>query len=874
MVFRTIFFLILITICSVIYAQEYPKNTFTTQRLNSSVPVIDGKLDDACWNEGEWFTDFIQCMPREGQKPSQPTELKILYDDKYLYVAFRALDSEPDKIDIRTGRKDSFNGDQIGVALDTYFDHVTGAFEFDISAAGTKTDLVLFNGQQWDTNWDAVWDGKVGLEDSAWTAEFRIPFSQLRYTNTEEPVWGMHVWRWINRLQEEDQFSLVRMNGPGHLFDMGYLKGLKNIPQNRQIELMPYVLGKLKRDPVAEENPFSKKNEWSGNVGLDGKIGLSTNLTMDLTINPDFGQVEADPANLNLSVYEVFYNEKRPFFLEGRETIFNFDFDEDLLFYSRRIGHPPAIEPDLKSNEYAKIPDATAILGAVKLSGRTKSGLSIGILESLTGKETAEIDNNGNRSEQTVEPLSNYFVARLKQDMNESNTSLGGIITMTNRKINEKNLYILPENVFTGGLDFKHYLMNKTYFIEAKFIGSHLNGESPALIKLQQTSSRYYHRPGIDYVNYNEDATVLNGHGGSLEFNKESYGNWRYNTKVVWKSPGLELNDLGFLQTADEVKTEAGLTYIERNPQGIFRTYSISLNGSDRWNFGGDNLYSDMELNASCTFLNLWSISAELERTSEIFDTRILRGGPAIYTKGFWEVGAYISTDQTKDLGLNLNFNRHIYDDNISYSDYISLGFTYKFSNALQTTGEFGFSKEVNNLQYIGTPDHNGFKYYHLAEMNRKTLSSTLRFDFAITPDFTIQYYGNAYLSLGTFSNFKQIKNPASKDYNKLYEVLGGDKLIFDMNANLYSAKLFDEAGNLSTIYSFGNPDFNYRELRSNLVFRWEFQPGSIVYFVWTHTRTSYEPTTNVSLGNNWTKLWDLNSQNILLAKFQYWFSI
>ncbi len=452
-----------------------PKRIYTTTRLTTKKPVIDGKLNDECWRTGEWAGNYIQWIPNDGAKPSEPTQIKILYDDRNIYVAIRAFDNEPDKIVRKAGRRDEFNGDIVGVTFDSYNDHRTG-FEFDVTAAGQKIDLLLTNPSNGDVNWNAVWYAKVGMEDSAWTAEFEIPLSQLRYSSANVQVWGLHCWRWIDRFQEESDWDPQSSTGPGILYECGELHGINGLPKYRRIEIMPYSLGKLNTFKSESGNPFKDKGRaWLGNIGLDATIGLSSNFTANLTINPDFGQVESDPSVMNLTAFETFYDEKRPFFLEGK-NIFSFDFDNVSVFYSRRIGHSPSYSPSLKDGEYIDFPDNTTIISAEKISGKTADGLSVGILQSLTANQQATIYSGGKKSDLGVEPLTNYFIARVQQDYSQGNTVLGGIFTSTNRFIKDTQLEFLNRNAYTGGMDFMHYWNDKEYFVDSKLIGSYING--------------------------------------------------------------------------------------------------------------------------------------------------------------------------------------------------------------------------------------------------------------------------------------------------------------------------------------------------------------------------------------------------------------
>ena len=439
-----------------------PTRVYNTQRLSVEKPVIDGVLNDDCWKQGEWSGNFTQLFPNEGGKPSQSSQIKITYDDQNIYVAIRAFDSEPKKISRKSGKRDELIGDVVGICFDSYHDFRTG-FEFDVTAAGQKVDQMLTNPVNADPNWNAVWQVKTALEDSAWTAEFEIPFNQLRYSGSDEQVWGMHVWRWIDRYQEESDWELQSLTGPGLLYLFGELRGIRGLKKSHNVEILPYAVGKVKTYPVDKGNPFVRKGwESIGSAGLDAKIGLTSNFTANLTINPDFGQVESDPSVMNLSAFETFYAEKRPFFLEGK-NIFNFDFDDASIFHSRRIGANPKYWPSTNDNEYLKMPDNTSIIEAVKISGKSENGFSLGLLQSVTNYEKASFYSNGKTSIIPVEPLSNYVVGRVQQDFNKGTTMLGGIFTATNRKIEDSVLNFINREAYTGGIDLLHYLNDKEY---------------------------------------------------------------------------------------------------------------------------------------------------------------------------------------------------------------------------------------------------------------------------------------------------------------------------------------------------------------------------------------------------------------------------
>ena len=852
---------------TVIHTNEMGKRIYATQRLSTAPPKIDGRLDDECWQFGPWSGNYTQQIPTEGAAPSAQTELKIFYDNDNIYVAIRAND-DPNLIDRTRGRRDSFSGDIVGICFDSYHDYRTG-FEFDLTASGGKIDLILMN-EGWDESWDAVWDGKVAEEDSAWTAEFRIPLSQLRYSKEEVQVWGLHSWRWINRNMEEDQWALIPRDTPARMSAIGELHGINNLLNNRRIELLPYLRTQVHSFEKEANNPFATGRESNYAIGLDGKFGLSSDLTMDLTINPDFGQVEADPSVLNLTVYETFYDEKRPFFLEGK-NIYDFEFEEDLLFYSRRIGHRPSYHPSLGENEYANTPENTDILGAVKLSGKSKNGLSIGILESVTAKEKSEIDIQGNRYFQTSEPLSNYFAARMQKDYDNSNTIIGGMLTATNRKIEDEHLNFLNRSAYTGGFDFRHQWQDKTYYIDAKALFSNIIGDPEAILNLQTASARYFQRPDAGHLAVDSTLTMLNGHGGLIEIGKRGNGNWRWELGANWRSPGLDLNDLGYLRKTDEMELHAGIAYEQNKPNGIFRSYVLSGGIENDWNFDRESLGRRLNIFARGELKNKWQFFANAYRETDLLDVTLLRGGPAVKVKGWIHNMYRLSTDPSKKISLGAMVHAHFHDDKISKTFSTSPFFSWKITNALRFTSDLDYMKTRTALQYISTENYEDQKRYILGELDRSTLGMTVRFDYAITPEFTLQYYGNPYVSTGAYNNIKRMVDPRANSYSSLTRVYSDNEMLYDSDSGVFT---FDENTDGANDYSISNPDFSFREFRSNLVARWEFRPGSTLYLVWTHGRSLYENTPGASLRNGVNSLFTGAPDNVFLLKFNYWFSL
>lgn len=847
-------------------ASEKPLRIYNTTRLTTEAPIIDGKLDDICWEKtGEWAGDFTQWIPNEGAKPTQPTELKILYDNKSIYVAIRAFDYEPDKMIRRSGRRDEFNGDMVGINFDSYHDHRTG-FEFNITSAGQKIDLLLTNPVNWDVNWNAVWYAKTTVEDSAWTAEFEIPLSQLRYSDDKEQVWGMHCWRWIDRLQEESDWEPQSSTGPGILFQFGEIHGIKDLPQTQHIEIMPYTLGKLNTFKKESSDPYKAKGRsWVGNLGLDAKVGLTSNFTADITISPDFGQVESDPSVMNLTAFETFYEEKRPFFLEGK-NIFSFDFDNSSIFYTRRIGHSPNYDLNLKSGEYADYPENTTILSAIKLSGKTADGFALGVLHSLTANENATISSSGVEREIDIEPLTSYFIARLQQDFSEGNTVVGGIFTSTNRFINDLNLEQMNRNAYTGGIDFLHHWNDKEFFVDAKLIGSYINGSNEAMQIMQNSSARYYQRPDADHLTFDANCSTLSGYGGRIKVGKGSVGLWRYSATVNWRSPGLDLNDIGYMNTADIISESNSISYFVNQPVSIFRTYTIGVNQFNNWNFGVNHLSSGANLSLYFEFLNNWAISNSSTYTSQALDTRILRGGNAMLVPAIWYNGFSVRSNPSENLVFNLSGSFSIAGNSRSKYYEIEPKLSFTPMSTLRISASVSYSSNLDKLQYISTQQVNYVNRYLLGKIEQHTLGVTFRIDYNITPEFSIQYYGSPFASVGKYSEFKVVTNAKSEKFEDRYSLLNPA-----INGNTYNVP---ENNNSHIDYSFENPDFNFSQFRSNLVLRWEYRPGSQLYLVWSQERTDYSMPGVNYVNEVMSGLGNVSPYNILLVKINYWFSI
>ncbi len=831
------------------------KRVYYATRIDKR-PKIDGKLNDACWDNGIWSGGFMQQVPEQGKSPSQETEIKILYDDNNLYVGFKCYDKGPGEIRPILSRRDEMAGDIAGIAIDSYHDKQT-AYEFNVAASGQKVDLVHLGAYNWDFNWNAVWDGKAKVADSIWTSEIEIPFSQIRFSPGKEQVWGIHIWRWIDRLNEENQWKLIPIDAPAMVYLFGELRGIKGINPKTNYEFLPYLNARLSPNTDLE-------NKTTYGVGLDGKIGLNSGFTFDYAFNPDFGQVEADPAVLNLTSYEVFNEEKRPFFLEGN-TVLDFSLGGDMLFYSRRIGHAPSFYPDFDDNQTISISDNTPILSALKLTGKTKDGLSVGVVQSITAKENATIYGDNSKSKIAVEPFTSFMVGRIKQDFNNGNTVLGGMVTSTLRNINDDQLNFLSKSALSGGIDFQHNWKKRKYFVDFKGVFSDVSGDKEAISNLQLSPVHYYQRTDANYLDYDSERTNLSGWGGLLKGGKRS-GRFRVTGSLNWRSPGVDFNDIGYLYQADIVEEMVNVTYKVSKPKGIVRSYYIEAEQEHDWSYGLENTLDRLKLHGFLQFNNLWNVHLNLKRYYNIFDTRELRGGPSLYKDSYNDAELFIQTNSVKHFWAGFGPRLKFFSDKISKTTYFTAFWKWQLNDRLSITSRTVFDHSIDHHQYVTRiTDPVAPARYVVGTIDRNTISSTLRFEYFVSPEISFQYYGNPYASTGVYDNFREVADASNKSLDKRYTSLD----YFPVSSSKYQMQRngIDE-------YPIRMPDFNYQEFSSNLVGRWEFNPGSTLYLVWTNTRYAYSDKLDQSIWKSFGSIWDNKAQNVFMIKFSYWFSL
>jgi hypothetical protein len=810
---------------SVVPFDKAYKRRYQVTKVSGMRPVIDGRLDDEFWQtQGEWSEAFVQVIPSERFPTTSPTRMKVLYDDKYIYVGVYCKESEPEKIIRFIGdRDDNSLGDLISVAFDTYHDY-RAAPEFNINAGGNKTDLIVTDKMAVNRSWNAVWEGRtqVNRADSSWTAELSIPFSQLRYNQlSSDGIWGLHVRRVIRYKNETQNWSLIPLKNNGHVFSFGEMQGMDRLPKPRNMEFLPYVMGK-------------KGEGWGGNAGIDAKFALS-DFTLDVTVNPDFGQVELDPSVMNLTAFETFYDEKRPFFLEGKH-ILDFPQGSDMMFYTRRIGA-----------------ENVPIIGALKLTGTNRKGVTIGVVQSVTAR------HKGEESNQTATPLTNYTVARIQKNW-KGNVLLGGMLTSVNRALNEPHLEdAMIRNAFTAGIDYAHYFNNRLYYIDAKGMFSSLNGSRQAIALLQSSPVHYYQRASAaGYLGVDESRTSLNGTGGYVKAGRKGNAKWSFSEEFNWTSPGFDLNDMGYLKQADALSVITTVEFKQTEVWKMFRSNTLTLSQENKWDYGGSAVNNAAGFNWKTMFLNRFELNLIENYGWNRLDTRLLRGGPDMRYDPYLQTTATFNTDKARRVMFMLNYTGDHNTDGYNRFNTLSPSLTFRLGNHVYMTGQFNYSWNTDNLQYVAPRI--------MGHMDQETYGLTMKLQANITPDVSLQFYGSPFTSVATFSRFKEAADTRSKVYGERFHTFDPQALSY--NEGIYTAE--GQQGNVS----FANPDFSFNEFRSNLVARWEYLPGSTLYFVWEHHMSDRSNRYLSGWRSNLDRMSGLPATNTFMIKLNYWFTL
>lgn len=841
-------------------------------------PVIDGVLDDPAWANGVVTDRFTQKDPVENGEPSGRTEVIVLYDDNALYVGARMFDAAPDSIIARLVRRDvDTESDLFGVYLDPFFDRRSG-YHFAVNAAGVRYDGVRYNDSWSDDSWDGVWEGEVARTDSGWCAELRIPFSQLRFQRKEHYVWGVNCIRRIGRHNEEDFLAITPKNESGFVSRFWTLTGIEGVSPPRYFELLPYVRGSARYRPHEAGDPFNDGSAYEPNLGADFKMGLRSNLILNATVNPDFGQVEVDPAVLNLSDVETYFSEKRPFFIEGSSNFdfgyggasehWSFNWNSPRFFYSRRIGRAP--QGSLPDYNYADVPDGTHILGAAKLSGRIGGNWNVGSLHAVTMRERADVETDTSRSRLEVEPASYYQVSRAQKEIRDGAQGIGVIGAGTYRLFDDSRLEAdINRGAYTGGVDgWTYFGRDRTYCLSGWLGASRIEGTAERITAVQRSSRHYFQRPDARSVGVDSSATSLTGYAGRLLVNKEK-GNILLNTGVGVISPEFDVNDVGFMYRADMINAHFGGGYHWTQTTQWTRYANVigALYGT--YNCDGDLTWGGFWASTRATFLNYWGGRISGSVNPEVVNVYRTRGGPkSLYPPG-WELSSSVYTDSRKPWV----FDAGTWGNITSPQDWnrgIWLGATWKPVSNISVSAAPELMWNQDWLRWVGDFDDPtatstfGTRYV-FAELYQTELSASLRLNWTFTPKLSLQIYAQPLISSGEHRRFKELMRPNSYAFH----AYAAEDVDFDGETYV-----IDPDGNgPADEFSFSNPDFDYRSLRGNMILRWEYRPGSTLYLVWTHGRTDWETAGRFDLDRSLDRLFRAGADNIILLKATYWLS-
>jgi len=828
-----------------LFAANWPEHpTLRAVRATATV-TIDGDLSDAAWQNAPEFTEFTQHDPVDGAPPTMRTSIRILYDDDAIY--FGAKMEDPERPTGILARRDTFTqADFLSINLDPQLDRLSGN-AFTISPSNVQVDTVLYNDIGEDGTWDGVWDSATKIVADGWIAEVRIPYSQLRFHDKPVHVWGLNITRRTVRNNEWVRIVNTRKGETGFVSHFADIVGLEGIRRGRSLELVPYAVARADvRTRADAANPLLDTRDHRADAGLDVKYALTSSLTLTGTINPDFGQVEVDPAVVNLSEFETFYPEKRPFFTEGVNIFrfgdtpapshFNF-INPPSLFYTRRIGRAPQVSPDA---EFVAAPADATILGAAKLTGRLPGGWSLGILDALTDAERARFVGDDGIHKQQVEPMTNYFVSRMTKELG-AGSRVGFMLTSVNRRLPEE-LTSLREAAVTGGVDAYTSFRDRSWILEGSLLGSNVTGSAEAISLTQRSSSRYYQRPDAEHVELDESRTSLTGWAGKAMVSKAT-GVWRPNVQVQAYSPGYETNDVGFMQRADQVSAHALVQYLNQNPTKRFREKNLWTGFWQTTNFDGDTLERGVFADAFGTFANYWESRAALFLSPGAFSDRLTRGGPLVRTPAAWTFEGSVGSDSRKNFFGSLGVTVEGSDDS-SWERGVDVSFTSRPASNIQIGISPYYGRSHTQTQFVESfADPSAAatygRRYVFAELEQTTFEIKMRADWTLSSRLSFQLYLQPFVASGDYHDGHSLAAPRTRDYEP-YAIAE-------------------------------EPDFNFRSVRGSAVVRWEFRPGSALYVVWNENRADVAPEGDFSFRRDLRAIPTAPSHDVFLVKLSYW---
>ncbi len=844
---------------------------------------IDGRLSEPDWARAEVATGFVQREPEPNEPESQRTEVRVLVDDGALYVGARMFDTEPRRIAAQLGRRDpdDLYSDAFHVAIDSYFDRRT-AFRFSVTPAGVQADALHFNDSDDDDNWDAVYESAATIDSAGWTAELRIPLSQLRYGRIrpgETRRWGIQFAREIARLGEESLWSPAPPTQPGIVSRFGDLVGIDSLGVPRRLELLPYVSSQLTRLPSAEANALVDATRTAAHAGLDVRYGLPRGLTLTATINPDFGQVEVDPAVVNLSAFETFFSERRPFFLEGSE-IFRFgetvtynDNDPPQPFYSRRIGRAPRGAVEADNAVFVDEPSQTNILGAVKVSGKTPGGWSLGFLGAATDRMSARyMTDAGVVSSTPVEPRATYGVARVSRDLRGGNTVLGIAFTGAQRDVSQEFAPILASSAVTAGVSGEHAWDNRRWTLSGYASRSNVEGDPAFISALQRSNTHAYQRPDRKDVKFDSSRSSLGGHFFSLSMAKTGGEHWLGSLTYEETGSGFDVNELGFQRRSDYHAFGSALRYRQTSPGRYFRNWDVILHNTESYNADGDNIERRATLQTEAQWMNFWGTELIARLQPAAFDDRLTRGGPVGRRSASGGFDLNIQTDDRR---------RVVLDGGYSYSRSSTLGWAHNFSvelnmrpsSALQLSIEPDFSREYNDFQFVTSvvdplAQRTFGRRYVFGDIEQHELSISTRVAWTFSSKLSLQIYTQPFVSAGRFDRYKEFRAPRTYEF----DVYGRDKGTIVRDRQSHEVTVDPDGAGPAPAFQFDEREFTVRALRGNAVLRWEYRPGSTLYVVWQQNREDEVAVADLAAARRPAAAFRVAAHNVFLIKASYWF--
>jgi hypothetical protein len=875
---KTLFLLLILTLPQAARAQPATPPVLRAAAVQGEVR-IDGRLDEAAWAAAPVSDAFTQSYPASGSPPSERTAVRVLYDASALYVGVRVHDSRPDSIAAQLARRDATGiySDWVHVVIDSYADS-RSAYRFAVNPRGVKRDVFHFDDVREDARWDAVWEVATTVDSSGWTAEFRIPFSQIRF-DAAEPVggrsWGFQVHRDIARRGERASWAPWDAAAPGYVSRFGRLVGLEGVRPGRRMEVQPYISSRLTRAPIEARGPFQGDSDVALGIGADLKVGLGGAWTATATVNPDFGQVEADPAEVNLSAFESFFPERRPFFMEGAEVFrfggisSNHSWGFQQFFYSRRIGGAPQHRPDAPGAAYVEMPGQTPILGAGKITGRA-SGWSGGVMGALTGETGARyLGVDGAPGRMGVQPRTGYLVGRGRRDLRAGSTVLGGMLTGVHRDVGDPRYAPLyRSSALLGGVDFEHAWASRQWILTGYAAGSRIAGSASVMEAAQHSSARYFQRPDARTLRMDAGRSSLTGH--MAEWALQRNGPWFGSVGYKEVSPGFEMNDLGFQNRSDYRSVAGAAGYQHARQAGIFRSWAAFAFGDRVWNFDGDLVSAGYGVGGQGQLTSTATGGATLHHAPESTSDRLTRGGPLGRVPARTSLSVFGATDARRPVVLDAGADLH--RDVVGGAGMsLRTGLDFRPGTAARVRIGPSLSWLSATDQYVrsvaDTAAHATFgRRYVFAELRQTTAAVEARVDWTFSPTLSLQLVAQPFVATGAYGGFKELPTPSSRDYSVYGRDVGTVARLEEGGHAFYRV-----SGVRAEPFEIGDPDFAFRSLRGNAVLRWEYRPGSSVFFIWQQQRQGFEGVGSFDLARDTGALFRAPATNIFLIKASYW---